>query len=139
MPADLPPTHAIGPQVALSGTRRWNWAAGTVAGLAALLLAFALPLFRDAVADGELGDAELADWLIYGGAALATIALVALGSRLRALVSTLAGVGTIVFCIGVVKVTKSWDLADTRAWTAYVEVIGAVGLGACAVLALRRE
>lgn len=118
---------------------RWNWAAGTVVGLAALAATMAVPSFFVMMDNDLLSDAPLEEWLLYASAAVGLIAVVALGSRLRPLVSALALIGAGCLIASAVLYTDQWDFGLGAAWSSAMTIASAAVLGLCGGVMLRRE
>jgi hypothetical protein len=129
------PAHS---QPRATPSARWNWAAGTVVGLAVFAASLFLPQFADAIRHGTLGDAHVEDWLVWAAGVVGIVAVAALGTRLPQLVSVLSALCAGMAIVGVVLATDSWDASSVDTWTTLLVLAGFVILGGCAAAALRR-
>ncbi len=113
-----------------SGRTRWNWAAGSIVGLALLTLLTAVPRFAIAVDDSLLDHQHLGDWLLYGAALGSLILLVCLAARSAAVVALLgfAVAGTAV--ASVIVIQDRWDMSRHATWSslALALTFGVLGL-----------
>jgi hypothetical protein len=117
----------------------WNWAAGAVVGLAVLAATFGLPLFAQAVKYDQLGNARTEDWLWWAAGGLGIICVVALATRIPALVSVLSGICAVMGIAAFAIANDDWDISSPATWGVVAYMIGFAILGACSVFGLRRR
>jgi hypothetical protein len=130
------PAHAQPPRPPQA---RWNWAAGTVVGLAVLAAVLFLPGLADAARHGVLGDAQLEDWLVWGAGVVGIVAVAALATRAAQLVSVLSAVCAGLAIVGIVVGTDAWDASSVATWSTLATLAGFAVLGGCAAGGLRRS
>jgi pheromone shutdown protein TraB len=117
---------------------RWNWAAGSVVGLAILCLVFAVPRFAVAVDSSQMSQQQLGDWLLYGSALGSLLTVICLASRRVAVVATLSVVTAAIAIVAVFKLQGDWNLSHNTTWASLGLVLGLGTLGLCSSLGLRR-
>jgi hypothetical protein len=117
----------------------WNWAAGTVLGLAVLAATVGLPLFATALKFDQLDNAAVEDWLLWGSGALGVICAVSLATRIPALVSGLSAVCAVLGIAAFAMANDEWDAASPATWGVVAYMLGFAILGGCSVFGLRRR
>ena len=117
----------------------WNWAAGAVLGLAVLAAVVGLPAFAAAVKFDQISDAATEDWLLWAAGGVGVICAVALGTRIRQLVSLLCAVCALLGIVGIAMAQSTWDVGSPDSWSSAAFIAGFAILGGCGAIGLKRS
>lgn len=143
--APVPPPWGVAPGMAPpvrsapTARRGWNWAAGTVIGVAALSAVYAIPSLLLRIDAGSWGDITTGEGLLWGSLLVGLVALALLATDhplppgVASFVAASLGIAAILYDV------KPWDLPRQAAYSPWMAVAAYLVLGLSALVGLRRR